>query len=64
MKNKHGLEIEVGTEIIMPDPEPNDIWQHSFTASVTDIISDKNIIVEDQDADMFEIDPNRIEELA
>ena len=62
MKNKHGIEIEVGTVVVVPDPEENDIWTHSFQATVTDIIRN-NLIVEDQDSDFFEVEADRIEEI-
>ena len=60
MKDKNNIEIEVGQTVIVPDPERADIWQHSFQATVADIVGE-TVIVADADSDFFEVDGKRLE---
>lgn len=57
MKN---TDIPIGTLVELPDPTGDDIWMHSFQATVVDYRGE-NLIVEDQDSDFYEIEPNRVE---
>ena len=62
MKDKHGKELKIGAQVVVPDPEPDDIWSHSFVATVVDPIERfGTVIVEDQDSDMFEVAADRLE---
>ena len=51
--------IQVGDEVIVPDPIEGDIHAHEFVGHVTDII-EGIAVVEDQDSDFFEIELDRL----
>lgn len=46
--------------VLMPEPNESDAWTYGgFYAVVADIRENGNLIVEDQDSDFFEIEPER-----
>lgn len=51
--------VEIGDSVEMPDPTPNDSWNHSFQGNV--IGFRHNLVeVEDGDGDVFGIEPERL----
>jgi len=61
MFDKNGNIIEVGDEVIVPDPNSSDYHTHSFVGTVADILVERGTaIVEDQDSDFFEIECGRL----
>ena len=51
--------IQVGDEVIVPDPIEGDIHNHEFVGHVTDVI-DGIAVVDDQDSDFYEIELDRL----
>jgi hypothetical protein len=48
--------------VIVPEPNLEDNWSYgNFTATVIDILDNGNVLVEDQDSDIWEIEPERLE---
>jgi len=61
MFDKNGNILDVGDEVIVPDPIASDLHNFSFIGHVTDILVDRGTaIVEDQDSDFFEIECDRL----
>lgn len=58
--DKNGDKLEIHDNIIMPEPEGDDEWRHSFAAWIIEI-NDDNIVVEDGDNDCWTIHPSRVE---
>jgi len=55
-------EIQVGNSVVMPEPILDDAWSHGgFLATVIDVLDNGNLLVEDQDSDIWEIQPDRVE---
>lgn len=53
-------QFKIGETVEMPHPNADDIWIcGGFYAKVRDILDNGNLIVEDQDSDFFEIEPER-----
>jgi hypothetical protein len=58
--SKHGL-FPIGSRVIVPDPSPADCWQFgNFSARVIAMRENGNLLVEDQDADVWEVEPSRL----
>lgn len=54
-------QISVGDRVVVPEPKKDDAWQFgSFTARVASIRENGNFLVEDQDADVWEVEPDRL----
>jgi hypothetical protein len=54
--------IKVNDSVIVPEPNANDAWScGNFHATVIDILDNGNVLVEDQDSDSWEIEPERLE---
>lgn len=54
--------IKIGDTIVMPTPNKKDAWSHgNFLAVVNDILKNGNLIVEDQESDFWEVEPDRVE---
>ena len=61
MKDKHGVEIRLYHQVIVPEPNSDDSHQHSFIGTVANLKEFHNtVVVEDQDADTFEINHDRL----
>jgi hypothetical protein len=61
MLDKTGRYLEVGQDVLVPDPNDSDIHTHSFVGYVNDILEDRGtVIVEDGDSDFFEIEADRV----
>ena len=61
MKDKNGIILKVGQEVIVPEPNTTDIHICEFVGTIADILDNGNVIVEDKDSDFFEIEPERLE---
>ena len=61
MKDKHGIEIQWNDQVVVPEPNRDDSYLHSFIGNATDFddFSGK-VIVEDETSDFFEIEPERL----
>ena len=53
--------IKMGNTVRIPEPTPNDLWQHEFVATVIDYLDNGEIIVEDQDSDCYQMVPHIVE---
>jgi hypothetical protein len=60
-KDKNGLIIECGMDVIVPEPNETDIYIFEFVGMVDDILDNGNVIVSDGDGDFFEIEAERLE---
>ncbi len=61
MFDKNGNIIEVGDEVIVPDPNSTDIHNFSFIGTVDDILVERNTaIVMDQEDNFYEIECDRL----
>lgn len=61
MLDKNGFLLEVGQNVVVPDPNDSDIHNHSFVGYVNDILEDRETaIIEDGDSDFFEIEADRL----
>lgn len=60
LKDKNGKEIFLGNLVELPAPNKTDVHHHSFVGTVIDF-QGKNVLVEDQDSDIFEIEAERTE---
>lgn len=60
MKDKNGLELIVGSAVVVPDPRGDDLWSHSFQGVVRDLRCEY-AIVEDGDGDCWEVETARLE---
>jgi hypothetical protein len=49
------MDFEIGDEVIVDDPRPNDLWNHSFSGTVK-AFRYGCIVVEDQDGDCWDVD--------
>jgi len=64
MIDMNGLEIEMGEEVNMPEPnkERGDSWSNEFTGSIIEVDEDADLItVSDQDGECHSVEPNRVE---
>lgn len=53
--------IGVGDQVVVPEPEKDDAWTFGgFLAQVVDIRENGNCLVEDQDSDIWEVEPARL----
>lgn len=52
--------MQIGDSVIVQDPRPNDLWNHSFVGSVVDIQDESGVIsVMDQDENVFDMDASQ-----
>jgi hypothetical protein len=55
----------VGTIVIVPSPNPNDSWNHSFEGTIKQIKNDTDetpyVTIEDQDGDCWDVNFDRLE---
>lgn len=59
--DKDGEPLEVGDDVIMPDPNgKDDAWNHSFVGFI-DKFKDGYAIVVDAEDNAFSVEPNRLE---
>lgn len=58
------MKIEVGSIVVVPRPNENDMYNHSFEGTVVDLKKDTDgslvATVEDGDGDCFDIDLKRL----
>lgn len=55
-------QISVGDRVVVPEPDDDDAWQFGdFVGRVVAVREDGNLLVEDQDSDVWEIEPSRLE---
>lgn len=59
MKDKNGKIIEIGDLVDVPDPNPDDAYNHEFQGQVAGFHGDF-VSVEDGDNDVFDIEPERL----
>lgn len=56
--------LSVGDTVEIPDPTGRDLWNHSFQATIEEILEDLDdsiyLRVVDGDGDWWEIDANRV----
>ena len=51
-----------GQTVIVKDPEPNDLWSHSFMADILNVETDLGFcVVVDGDGDCWDVDFNKLE---
>lgn len=63
-KDKNKVRIQIGDGVIVPDPDVDDVWNNSFTGVVVGFNKDFTLVtVEDQEADCFSVEPNKLEVL-
>ena len=61
MLDKTGRLLEVGQDVLVPNPNSSDIHNYSFVGYVNDILESRGtVIVEDGDSDFFEIEADRL----
>ena len=61
MLDKTGRYLEVGQDVLVPDPNDSDMHTHSFVGYVVDVLEDRGTaIVEDQCSNFFEIEADRL----
>ena len=60
LKDKNGKEIFLNSLVELPVPNETDSYNFSFVGTVIDFRG-KNVLVEDQDSDIFEIEAERVE---
>jgi hypothetical protein len=52
--------MQIGDNVIVKDPRPNDLWNHSFVGTVVDIQDESGVIsVMDQDENVFDMDADQ-----
>jgi hypothetical protein len=61
MKDKNGKELQVGSQVMVPDPDPSDPWFHAFQGRVFKCLPDNFVIVKDQDDDVWTVEASRLE---
>lgn len=62
MKDKNGIDIEMGDSVLVPAGQSNSLVQHEFVGTVHRIYADHTTIgVLDQDGDLFDVDANTVE---
>ena len=62
MKDKNGVEIKVGCQVDVPTPNKTDAYYSEFRGTVADLFLNRGlVVVEDQDSDFYEIEPDRLE---
>ena len=59
--DKNGKVLNVGDDVLVPEPNGNDIHNHEFVGSLEDILDDGTCIVMDGECDTFTIEHNRLE---
>ena len=59
--DKNRKQINVMNEVLVPEPNESDIHNFEFVGTVSDILDNGNVIVEDGDSDFFEIEAERLE---
>lgn len=62
--DKNGIEIETGSDVLVPEPNDTDIHNHEFQGVVKSFRTTSNgtlVTVEDQAGDCFDIEPERLE---
>jgi hypothetical protein len=65
MKDKNGIELDYGYTVSVPEPKPNDMWQHAFSGSVHEFRPSTGtnpdlVTVIDGDGDCWDIEPERL----
>lgn len=60
MKDCKGKVLNLGDSVIVPDPDPDDMWNHEFTGSVKSF-TPEYVVVEDCDGDSFCVESERLE---
>jgi hypothetical protein len=58
----NGTPIEAFDEVEVPEPNDTDIHNHAFTGYVDDF-RNGNVVVVDQECNVYEIEPERLEVL-
>ena len=53
--------IKFGNTVRIPEPTPNDLWQHEFVATVINYSENGDITVEDQDGDCYQMAPHIVD---
>lgn len=62
LKDKNGIEIELGMDVLVPEGNDTDIHTYEFLGAVDDFDEDNGLVtVSDQDGDFFEIEAHRLE---
>lgn len=60
MKDKNGIIIKEGQEVLVPEPNDTDIHNNEFVGYVK-CFRNGNVVVVDGEDDAFEIEPERLE---
>jgi len=62
--DKSGIEIHMKDFVEVPDPTPDDLWEHSFVGIVISTTRGDGVItVRDTADDCWDVDANRVEKL-
>ncbi len=59
--DKNGEVISTMLTVKVPEPNEEDLYNNEFVGTVTDILPDGYVVVEDQDFDCWTIEPERLE---
>lgn len=60
LKDKYGLTIHWNDSVEVGEPAGDEMHNHSFVGTAVGF-RNGNVIVEDQDGDCFEVDPENVE---
>lgn len=59
---KENYDFKVGDTVIVADPKPNDLWNHSFMGEITNVEEDLGLcVIVDGDGDFWDVDFDRLE---
>ena len=61
--DKNKVSININDDVLVPDPNDTDIHNHSFVGFVLEVLENGNVIVSDDECNLFEIESNRLEVL-
>lgn len=56
-----GRILTAGATVNVPEPGPDDMWQHGFTGTVAYVRENGLVRVDDMDGDGWDIEPERLE---
>ena len=59
--DKNGFEIKKGDAVLVDDPRPSDMWNHSFAGQVEEIKADGTVCVVDGDGDCWDMEADQIQ---
>jgi hypothetical protein len=61
LQDKNGDAIYIFSRVIMPEPGVDDSWSiGGFHARIIDVLLSGDVVVEDQNSDCWQVEPNRL----